>query len=258
MAYTSSVDRLRVQIDPDRATSGAAAGSAVANALRHALDARARARIVFAAAPSQDALLAALSGADGVDWARVTAFHMDEYLGLPPGAPQLFSTYLHEHILDAVRPGEIALIDGSAEPEREAARYAAALTAEPIDVVCLGIGENGHLAFNDPGVADFDDPLVMKVVELDETSRQQQVHDGCYAQLADVPRRALTLTVPALLSAGTAVVVVPGPTKARAVHAALTGPIDARCPASALRRHPNAALFLDRDAAGLLPEARDL
>jgi glucosamine-6-phosphate deaminase len=228
----------------------------VAEALRRNLATQPRARVVFAAAPSQDAMLAELRAAVGIDWARVTAFHMDEYVGLDACAPQLFATYLRTHLFDVVGPGEVHLLDPANGLAQEADRYTRLLSHAPIDIVCLGIGENGHLAFNDPPVADFEDPQVVKLVELDEDCRRQQVNDGCFPRLDDVPRRALTLTIPALLSARIAFVVVPGKTKASAVNNALTGPIDERCPASALRRHPDATLFIDPDSASLLPDSR--
>jgi len=211
-------------------------------------------RVIFAAAPSQNELLGALCQGGRVDWPRVHAFHMDEYLGLPPDAPQSFGRFLRERLFEHLPFGSVQYLDAqTVDPAMECARYADLLAAAPIDLVCAGIGENGHMAFNDPAVADFHDPALVKVVALDAVCRQQQVNDGAFASLAQVPTHAMTLTMPALLAARRIVCVVPGPTKAAAVKAALTGPISTACPASALRRHPQAVLYLDRaSAAGIL------
>ena len=252
---TTQVDQLAVRIYADRTAMGAAAGADVVAALRERLARQERVRMIFAAAPSQNETLAALGAAEGIDWSRVTALHMDEYLGLPAGAPERFGSYLREHLFDRVRPGEVAFIapqeiadDDDAAAEAECARYAALVRAAPVDIVCLGIGENGHIAFNDPPVADFTDPAIIKPVELDAACRQQQVNDGCFPNLAAVPRRALTLTIPALCSGAQLFCSVPGPTKRAAVRATLTGPIATTCPASILRRH--LACILYTDAAG--------
>jgi glucosamine-6-phosphate deaminase len=170
---------------------------------------------------------------------------MDEYVGLPRGAPQSFGHYLSEHLYKHVTPGKVQSLDGAADPESEIVRYGA-LVEEGVDLCCMGIGENGHIAFNEPGQTDFGDPRTVRRVELDAASRLQQVHDGCFSALDDVPREALTLTVPALMAATHVVCTVPGPTKRAAVAAALWGPVAPTCPASALRNHPSAVLFLDR------------
>lgn len=226
---------------------GQAAAADVAQALRDALHTSDNARIVFASAPSQDDMLAGLATAPGIDWARVTALHMDEYVGLPSGAPERFGTYLTQRLFDHVRPGRVELIDG--DGDNEARRYAEVLAEQPIDIVCLGIGENGHIAFNDPEVADFADPLLVKAVELDERSRVQQVNDGCFPSISAVPTHAITLTIPALTSGRRLFCVVPGGTKREAVRRALEGPISEACPASVLRRHPDCTLYLDADSA---------
>ncbi len=253
------VERLAIRVYTDRGTMGAAAGAAVAMALRDRLARQARARMIFAAAPSQDELLDALVREPGIDWGRVTALHMDEYLDLADDAPQRFGHYLRERLFDRVEPGEVhylaarAIASGDAvAAEAECRRYAALVRAAPIDIVCLGIGENGHLAFNDPPVADFADPATVKPVTLDDACRRQQVHDGCFATLAAVPHRALTLTIPALMAGARLFCTVPGPTKRAAIRAALDGPIATACPASILRRHPDCTLFTDRDG---LPDA---
>jgi glucosamine-6-phosphate deaminase len=246
------VDQLGVRISPTRAEMGALAGTQAAAEIRAVLAQRGAARVIFASAPSQNELLDALTAAD-LDWSRVTIFHMDEYAGLDTQHPASFRRYQHEHVLDRLRPAAFHGIAGEAsDAEAECARYAALLAQAPIDVVCLGIGENGHIAFNDPPVADFGDPLAVKVVELDEACRRQQVNDGCFPSFDAVPRHAITLTIPALMRGGALFCAVPGPRKAEAVKAALRGPITPVCPASILRTHERATLYLDTDSAALL------
>jgi len=247
------IDHLRVQIFQHRSAMGAAAGKEMANRLKDLLTQQKTVTVLFAAAPSQNEFLAALAGEPGIDWQRVIALHMDEYIGLPENAPQLFRKYLEDHIINLVHPGQVHFINGSAPSlTDECRRYGRLIVEHPLDIVCCGIGENGHLAFNDPPVADFLDPEIIKVVELEEKCRQQQVNDGCWPSLAHVPKKALTLTVPALLSARYIYCVVPGAAKAEAVKAALSGPVTTACPASVLRRHFRANLYLDHDAASLL------
>lgn len=212
-------------------------------------------RMVFAAAASQNEFLDALVAMGDLPWHRVTAFHMDEYVDLPSAAPQLFGRFLRERLFDRVPLKRVQLIDPRPhDEEAECDRYGALISEAAIDIACLGIGENGHLAFNDPPVADFDDPVAVKRVELDAVCRRQQVHDGAFERIEDVPTHALTLTIPALMASRYCVVVVPGPTKADAVAATLEGPVDASCPASVLRRHPDATLFLDTAAAARLAQ----
>nr|KEP24211.1 glucosamine-6-phosphate deaminase [Georgenia sp. SUBG003] len=228
---------------------GQAAADDVANELRTRLAQQDQVRMIFAAAPSQSDMLDALRAADGIDWSRVTAFHMDEYLGLPEGAPERFSAWLRAALFDHLPFAAVHLIEPGDDPERTAAEYAALLAEAPIDLVCLGIGQNGHLAFNDPPVADLDDPLDVKVVDLDDACRQQQVDDECFPTFEDVPERAVTLTIPRLLAADRLFCVVPGAAKRTAVERALTAPISAADPATALRTHPDVTLYLDRESA---------
>ncbi|WP_099354507.1 glucosamine-6-phosphate deaminase [Fredinandcohnia onubensis] len=202
--------------------------------------------MVFAAAPSQNEFLQYLITDERIHWNQIIAFHMDEYLGLSHDAPQLFQNFLKERLFTRVPFKEVHLIDSANENETE--RYTKLLLERPIDIVCLGIGENGHIAFNDPPVADFDDPQVIKKVELDAMCRQQQVNDGCFASLDVVPQYALTLTIPTLLSAKFMYCMVPGKTKAQAVKETLNGPISTECPASILRTHENALLYVDKDS----------
>jgi glucosamine-6-phosphate deaminase len=246
-------DRLRVRIAPDRTEMGTAAAGYVADRLRAQLAPGGRARVAFAAAASQVEFLDALASAPGIDWARVEAVQLDEYIGLPLGHRRSFGRWLDDHIWSRVRPGRIERMDGGApDPEAECGRYGSLVADRGIDLALLGIGENGHLAFNDPHAADFADPLVVKVVELDEVALNQQVRDGAFPSLELVPRRAITLTMSTILASRAISVVVPGPQKAPAVRAALDGPIGPACPASALRTHPDAVLFLDEGAASQL------
>jgi glucosamine-6-phosphate deaminase len=205
-------------------------------------------RMIFAAAPSQAEMIEALIAEPDVDWRRITAFHMDEYIGLPAGAPQRFAVWLRERIFDRVPFAAVHPILPEGDPHAVAACYAALLDAAPIDIVCLGIGVNGHIAFNDPPVADFADPQDVKIVELDEVCRQQQVDDDCFPDLAAVPEQAVTLTIPRLLRAERLFCVVPGAHKRVAVGNALHGPITTDCPASVLRRHPDCTLYLDAES----------
>jgi glucosamine-6-phosphate deaminase len=232
---------------------GAAAGAAAAAAIREALAKHGEAGVVFAAAPSQNETLDALVAAEGVDWPRVVAFQMDEYVGADAGAYYSFRRYLKEHLVSRVPLKRFCEIRGEDDdPESAANEYAALLTECPPSVCLAGIGENGHLAFNDPEVADFKDPKDVKVVELDSRSREQQVADGLFASADQVPRRAITLTIPRLFRIPTLIISVAGPRKRDAVRAALTGPVSENCPASILRKHRLAHLFLDQEAAALI------
>ena len=227
---------------------GAAAASAVGEALAATLLRQDRARMIFAAAPSQADMLDALRDLPGLDWSRVTAFHMDEYVGLPAAAPQRFAAWLDARLFSRLPFGEVHRIVPGDDLDDEARRYAGLLGAAPIDIVCLGIGSNGHIAFNDPPVADFDDPLDVKVVDLDAACRQQQVDDSCFPILDLVPTRAITVTIPPLMRGRRLVCVVPGALKRDAVARTLHGPVATACPASILRTHPACTLYLDAES----------
>jgi glucosamine-6-phosphate deaminase len=231
-----------------RDAMGRAAAADIGVALRDRLARQNTVRMIFAAAPSQTELLDALARERDIDWRRVTAFHMDEYFGLPADAPERFGAWLTRHFFSRVAFGAVHLIGQEPDADREAARYAALLAEAPIDVICLGIGVNGHLAFNDPPVADLHDTKQVKIVELDAICRQQQVDDGCFPTLSDVPTHAITLTIPRLLDADQLFCVVPGSSKRTAVERSLYGPIGTACPASALRTHSRCALYLDQDS----------
>lgn len=247
------VDKLHVFIYETRRQMGRAACEFYETKIRKALAAQPRARVVFAAAHSQDDFLNCLCEGEGIDFSRIEAFHMDEYLGLSAEAPQKFSTFLNRALFDRKPFGKVHLMhSGAVDAQAECERYARLLASAPIDAVSLGIGENGHIAFNDPHEAHFDDPQAVKVTTLDDECRQQQVNDGEFASIGLVPRQALTLTIPTLMACKCVVGIVPLDRKAKAVHDALYGPITEACPASILRTHDDAALFLDRGAAGML------
>jgi glucosamine-6-phosphate deaminase len=249
---SKGVGKLKVKIFPDRIAMGQEAGQAVASKMKELLQAK-DITMVFAAAPSQNEFLETLGKSPGLEWKRVTAFHLDEYVGLPDLSPQSFGYFLRVGLFDKVRPEKVHYLNGMAEdPEAECDRYGTLFKDDPFDIACIGIGENGHLAFNDPPVADFNDPKPVKVVELDLTSRQQQVNDGCFRALEEVPKKAITLTLPTIFSAKFIYCMVPGPTKALAVKRALKGPISTDCPASILKKHREATLFLDQDSSKLI------
>lgn len=239
-------EMLAIHVAGSRQEMGERAAADIAREIRSRLEQQLDVRMIFAAAPSQSETLNALCEHGDVDWRRVTAFHMDEYLGLTADARQRFGIWLRRAIFDRLPFGAVHLMEP--DSARAAEEYAAKLNAAPIDIVCCGIGVNGHLAFNDPP-ADFDDPLTVKVVELDGDCRKQQVDDGCFDTLDDVPAQALTVTVPALMVAEAIFCTVPGTHKREAVRRMLNGPIEEMCPASALRRHPRCVMYLDREAA---------
>jgi len=247
------VDQLNVKVCANRAAMGRESAILVSGRINEILGQQEYINIVFAAAPSQNEFLAAIRTQTRVDWRRINAFHMDEYIGPPRDAPQSFGSFLKEKLFGWMPFNSVNYINGNATDfQAECERYTRLLAQYPPDIVCMGIGENGHIAFNDPHVADFDDPLMVKVVELDPECRQQQVNDGCFSNFAQVPTRALTLTVPALMAGKYIYCMVPGKNKANAVDRTLNGEIDEQCPASVLRRHSNALLFLDKESSLLL------
>ena len=251
LKHLSRLGSMDVQVFADKDALATAAALFVAGRLRRAMAERGRANIVLATGASQVEFLDALRKVD-VDWSSVTVFHLDEYLGMAAAHPASFRRYLRERLFDHLPFGAVHLLQGDAvDSAEECRRYAALLERDSIDVACLGIGENAHLAFNDPP-ADFGTPHLVHVVALDEACRRQQVGEGHFAALADVPTKALSLSIPAILSARTISCVVPDRRKAEAVRCALEGPISPDCPASALRQHPDCHLFLDLDSASAL------
>ena len=240
---------MQIEILSDRAALGTAAAFQIAKFLRDHSPSAA----MFAAAPSQTETLEALVTAPGIMWPAIQAFHLDEYSGATADAPYSFRRYLKTTLFSRVPVGSFdGLRAEAADLEAECLRYAAALSAAEPAVALLGIGENGHLAFNDPPAARFDDPAAVRVVQLTESCRQQQVHDQTFPDLASVPLTALSVTIPRLMQVPHLFVMVPGVRKAQAVRAAVEGPVTEACPASILQRHPSVRLFLDEDSASLL------
>lgn len=247
------IDALFVHICDDRTELGRLSAKAVYEKIKGLFETKEEINILFAAAPSQNEFLEALIAYGDIPWQRINAFHMDEYIGLDCNAPQRFGNFLKERIFGSVPFKSVNYIDGnSKELEQECQRYSALLQKYPLDVACTGIGENGHLAFNDPHVADFLDGKLVKIVALDERSRVQQVKDGCFSHISLVPKNALTLTVPAIMAADYIVCMAPGLTKAEAVRNMMVGGISETCPASVLRLHKAASLYIDQDSAKLL------
>lgn len=236
---------LLVKIYPTRQELGEKAAQEAAEALKEVIREKGEANVIFAAAPSQNEFLEALCHSD-VDWTKVHAFHMDEYIGLPKEAPQGFGNFLKRSIFDKVPFKAVEYINGQAtDIPGEIARYSRLLEEHPVDIVFMGIGENGHIAFNDPAVCHFDDQHLLNRVALDEICRNQQVHDGCFASLEEVPTHALTLTPPALFRAGRLFCMVPGATKTQAVTKTVLGEIREMVPATIMRLHHNAILYVD-------------
>lgn len=246
-------DKLEVKIYRSREEMGKAAAKDIAAKIRELLAEKGEINMIFAAAPSQNDVLKALVEDKTIEWNRINAYHMDEYIGLDKDAPQGFGNFLKAHIFGLVSFKSVNYIDITAEdPEKEAERYGKLLKDNPTDIVVMGIGENGHIAFNDPDVADFNDKRVVKPVKLDEICRNQQVNDGCFESIEKVPTHAMTLTVPTLGSASWLFCIVPAETKAKAVYETLNGNIDEHCPASILRTRDNAKLYLDEKSSALL------
>lgn len=246
-------EKLAVKVSDTREAMGALAAEEVGKKIIELQQEKAEINMIFAAAPSQNEVLENLVKNPTIDWTKINGFHMDEYIGLASAAPQRFGNFLRERLFGKVPFQAVYYINGgAADIQSECERYAGLLKEHPVDIVCLGIGENGHIAFNDPGVAKFDDAAVIKRVKLDEVCRQQQVNDGCFAQLADVPTEALTLTIPTLMSGKYLFCTVPAKTKANAVEAMINGKVTEACPASILRTHDNAVLYCDSDSGSKL------
>ena len=245
-------DKLIVKKYATRAEMGAGAARDAEKVISGILAEKGEINIIFAAAPSQNELLENLSASTLIDWSRVNALHMDEYLGLPEGDSHTFGAYLHDHLFGQKLFRSVHYIGSGSDPEEVCRRYTEILRQFPVDVVCLGIGENGHIAFNDPWAAEFHDPKAVKVVELDPVCRMQQVNDGCFSAIDDVPARAVTLTIPSLTAAKHMFCVVPAAAKADAVKNTVYGPVNEACPATILRCHPSAVLYCDADSGAYL------
>ncbi|MBQ8409867.1 MAG: glucosamine-6-phosphate deaminase [Clostridia bacterium] len=247
-------DLLLVKIMPNRDEMGKVAAKDIHDKIVSLLSQKAEINMIFAAAPSQNDVLSSLTAYADIDWTRINAYHMDEYIGLAVELKdRSFGTYLTDHVFGKVPFKSVNLIDSTAtDSEAECKRYAKLLAENPTDIVVMGIGENGHIAFNDPWIAKFDDEEAVKVVPLDEVCRQQQVNDGCFATIDQVPTHAISLTCPTLAAGKALFCIVPAPTKAQAVKRTLEGEICEDCPATILRRHPEAVLYLDGDSSALL------
>jgi glucosamine-6-phosphate deaminase len=245
-------DKLIAKIYSGRPELGAAAAEILTAKISELLKTKEYINIIFASAPSQNEFLAELLNKN-IEWNRINAFHMDEYIGLHPDASQGFGNFLKDRLFSKVNCREVNYLNGNAsDPQDECKRYSDLLINYPTDIVCLGIGENTHLAFNDPHVADFNDSLIVKVVDLDQDCRSQQVNDGCFATIDDVPTHALTITMPALFKSTFAYAIVPGKFKANAIYHTLNSDISELYPSTILRRHDHAVLFIDEDSASKL------
>ncbi len=248
--YETQIEELCVSVYSTNQEMGSAAAQVAAATIRNAVREKGLAHIIIATGNSQLTFLTALREMPEIDWSRVNIFHMDEYVGIDPNHPASFPQFLHHHFLSYIKPKAFYPVPGQARDLDKACReYEQLLRAHPADLCALGFGENGHLAFNDPPFADFNDPVWVKVVKLDEVSRRQQVGEGHFARLDQVPTHAITLTIPALLSAKRILALVPEARKADAVVRALRGPITIDCPGSIMRKTAHAHLFLDRDSA---------
>lgn len=244
--------RLKVKMSDTRAELGVVAAKEIAAYINQLLAKKEEVNIIFASAPSQNEFLANLLD-HPIDWSRINAFHMDEYVGIDPDAPQAFGKFLKDRIFSKVSLRSVHYMNSLAEDTAaECRRYAGLLAQFPVDIVFLGIGENGHLAFNDPHVAFFDDPESVKVVDLAPECRNQQINDGCFETLDQVPTHAFTITIPELLYVSKLYAIVPSKAKANAIKATCDGPIRTACPASILRTHKDVTLYVDRDSASLV------
>ena len=243
---TFTKDKFSVKIYETRAEMGAAAGKEVSDCIKALLTEKSELNMIFAAAPSQNEVLDYLANDKTIPWDKINAFHMDEYVGLKKEDAQSFGNYLNEHIFKKVPFANIYYVADYG------LQYEKILAENHIDIVCLGIGENAHIAFNDPGVADFNDPVRIKKAKLDDVCRMQQVHDGCFPTFDDVPEYAYTLTIPQMVSADYMFCVVPAATKADAVYNTVNEEINDMCPATILRKHNNAIMYCDLDSGAKL------
>lgn len=239
------IDQLKVEAYASSKLMGQAAAKFVAAKLDAAIAEKGRANLILATGASQFTFLDAFKN-EPVAWSKITVFHLDEYKGMSDQHPASFRKYLRERILNQVKPAKAYFLEGDApDIEKVLQNYEELLKSHPVDVACIGIGENGHIAFNDPPVADFNDPRLVKIVELDEACRRQQLGEGWFPTLADVPTHALSLTIPAIMNCKTVSCVVPDKRKIAAVTGTLYSPVNTDCPATILRRHPDTVLFLD-------------
>jgi glucosamine-6-phosphate deaminase len=246
------IESAHVQIYASPQELGLAAAQRAAKLISQAIEARGKARVIAATGNSQIPLAEALVK-QPVDWKAVELFHMDEYTGISAGHPSSFRYWIKTRLEDQIHPGKMFYLAGdAADLDAEIRRYSELLLQAPIDLAFVGFGENGHIAFNDPPVAYFHDPAQVKEVTLDEACRRQQAGEGHFQDIASVPEKAVTITCPGLFRANSWISCVPERRKAEAVRNALEGPISEKCPASIVRRHPDAYVYLDRESASLL------
>ncbi|MBE7558842.1 glucosamine-6-phosphate deaminase [bacterium] len=254
---TFTVGKITAQVFPDKRSLSAAAAADAAADIAAVQKEKMWANLVFSTGASQFDFVESIKEAKGFDWGKVRAFHLDEYVGMSPDHPASFRRFLRERLVDFVHPGEVYYLNADApDVEAECRRYEALLRQYPIDIGFIGIGENGHIAFNDPPVADFSDPVWVKRVKLDEKCRRQQLGEGWFPTLDAVPREALSQTCTGLMAYRRVYLIVPERRKAEAVHDALCGPIATSCPASIMREHPACRLYLDVESASLLPQIK--
>ena len=248
-------DKLEIRAYKTRDEMGKAAAKDISECIKKLLAEKDEINMIFAAAPSQDDMLYHLCREEGIEWGRINAFHMDEYVGLDASAPQCFSNFLKRGIFDLKPFKSVNLINAAAtDADAECDRYAKLLAENPVDIVCMGIGENGHIAFNDPHVAEFNDKKAVKKVSLDNVCRMQQVHDGCFEKIDDVPEYAVTLTIPTLMSAKYNFCVVPAKSKAEAVKRTVCGEISEECPATIMRKKDGVIMYCDMDSSKLISD----
>lgn len=248
---------MAVQMFGTPAELGRAAARHTADVIGRSVAEQGSARVVLATGNSQLPFVDELREIKDIPWDAVTVFHLDEYVGIPATHPASFRRWIHERIAEPLRPAVVHYIDGDKrDPDGEARRYEQLLRAAPLDLVCMGIGENGHIAFNEPYQADFDDPRWCRIITLDDKSRRQQVGEGHFADLESVPQRAISVTIPALLAPRHIQVVAPERRKADAVRATLCDEISNACPATILRTQKHAVLFLDEESASLVRPGR--
>lgn len=252
-------ESLHIEIHPTSDLACQAAADAAARVLRQLGAARDEFAVIFATGSSQLKTLEALTSMPGLPWNKVVGFHLDEYIGIPASHPASFRGYLRQHLQSKVNLKRFEEINGMATDPNEICRHYASELQRAIPQLCLlGVGENGHLAFNDPAEADFNDPFDARTVHLDKACRQQQAAEGWFPSFEAVPQQAITVTIPALFRVPELILSVPGPRKAEAVKHLIEGPISTDCPASILRHHPNATLYLDQDSASQLVNRPDL
>lgn len=251
--YSLDVENLSVYVFDNDIQMGQAASDVVIKKLKDTIQDKGEASMILATGASQFRFLESLRENTEILWSKVNVFHLDEYINLSEEHPASFRKYLYDRIINYIQPKNFYALQGDAKDlNAEIERYEDLLMRHDIDVACIGIGENGHIAFNEPLVSDFNDPNLVKIIELDEMSRMQQLNEGWFNSLEEVPQQALSLTIPAIMKSKYISCFVPDKRKSEAVHQTLSGPVNNECPATILRRHPDSVLFLDTNAACLI------